>query len=183
MELKATLTPGETELIQKKPATSNSLAYDFYLKGNDYWARANAPLALEMYTKAISEDSIFASAYARRAFMHLHFYWLKLEGWLGHDTLAWEDIRKAYQLDPESIDAKLAEATFYYMIDRDYDKSIKILNELKGYAPNMAELYAYVSYNLRRQAKWEESINELKQGILLDPLNANYISNLLSELI
>jgi adenylate cyclase len=181
MELKATLTPRENEFIQRKPATTNSLAYDFYLQGNDYWARVDARLALEMYTKAISEDSIFASAYARRAFMHLHFCWLKIEGWPGHDTLAMEDIRKAYQLDPESIDAKLAEATYYYMIDRDYDRSIEILSELKEYAPNMAELYAYVSYNLRRQGKWEESISELKQGILLDPFNANYIRNLLQS--
>jgi len=176
--LKAKLTTRETELIQEKSPTTNQLAYDFYLKGNDYWSRYDAPLALEMYTKAISEDSLFAAAYGRRASMHSHFCWLKIEGWPGHDSLAWEDIRSGFQIDPESIDVKFAEAVYYYMIDRDYDRSIKILNELKEYAPNMAELYAYVSYNLRRQGKWEESINQLKQGILLDPLNANYIFNL-----
>jgi len=177
-ELKATLTSRETDLIREKATTTNSLAYDFYLKGNDYWSRVNAPLALEMYTKAISEDPLFASAYGRRASMHLHFCWLKIEGWYGHDSLAKEDIRKGFQLDPESIDVKFAEAVFHYIIDRDYDRSIKILSELKVYAPNMAELYAYVSYNLRRQGKMEESITELKQGILLDPFNANYIDNL-----
>jgi TolB-like protein len=176
-EINVFFTPEAKQKIETIP-TTDLTAYDFYLKGNDYWSRYNAPLALEMYTKAISEDTLFASAYARRAFMHLHFCWLKIEGWPGHDSLAKEDIRKAYQLDPESIDAKIAEATFYYMIDRDYDKAIKILNELKEDAPNMAELYAYVSYNLRRQGKWEESINELKKGISLDPLNANYIVNL-----
>ena len=179
-ELKATLTSRETDLIEKKPATSNSLAYDFYLKGNDYWAQYNAPLALEMYSKAINEEPLFASAYGRRASMHTHFCWLKIEGWLGHDSLARIDIQKGFQLDPESIDTKYAEAVYYYMIDRNYDRSIKILNELKKIAPNMGELYAYVSYNLRRLGKWEESIDEIEQGILLDPFNANYVSNIIS---
>ena len=179
-ELKTTLTSEETELIQNKPSTTNSMAYDFYLKGNDYWSRYEAALALEMYTKAISEDSLFAPAYGRRASMHLHFCWLKIEGWFGHDILAKKDIAKGFQLDPESIEVKYSEAIYYYMIDRDYERSLKILNELKQYAPNMAELYAYSAYNLRRQGKWEESINELKQGILLDPFNANYINNLSS---
>jgi tetratricopeptide (TPR) repeat protein len=42
----------------------------------------------------------------------------------------------------------------------------------------MADLYGYISYNLRRLGKWEESINELKRAIQLDPFNANYIYNL-----
>ena len=73
---------------------------------------------------------------------------------------------------------RFAEAVAYYQLDRNNDKSLKILTELKAIEPNMAELYAYSSYVLRRQGKIEESINELKRAIQLDPFNANYIDNL-----
>jgi TolB-like protein len=177
-ELKATLTSRETELIQKAPPTTNQLAYDFYLKGNDYWSKYEPLLALEMYSKAIKEDSLFTAAYTQRAKVHLYIFWNKDEGWQGHDFSGKQDIKKGLQINPESPEMKFAEAVAYYILDRDYDKSLKILKELKVVAPNMADLYAYSSYVLRRQGKLEESVSELKKGIQLDPFNANYINNL-----
>jgi TolB-like protein/AraC-like DNA-binding protein len=68
--LKATITPEEKQLIEKIP-TTNLTAYDFYQRGNDYRSKANIPLALDMYSKAIQEDSLFTSAYAKRAIIYL----------------------------------------------------------------------------------------------------------------
>jgi len=177
--LKATLTAKETSMIQNALDTTNQMAYDFYLKGKDYFSRFENLLALEMYSKAIEKDSLFTAAYAQRAKTHLYIFWNKDQGWEGHDLLGKEDIKKGLKLNPESSEIRFAEAVAYYMLDRDYDKSLKILTELKAVAPNMADLYAYTSYVLRRQGKHEESISELKKGIQLDPFNANYIDNLL----
>ncbi len=178
-ELKATLTSKEIDLIRNAPITTNQLAYDFYLKGNDYWSKFQVPLALDMYSKATQEDSLFTAAYAQRAIMHLYIYWQKLEeDWQDHVIKGREDIKKGLQLNPELTEMKFATAVAYYWIDRDYDKSLKILKELKAEAPNMADLHAFSSYNLRRQGKMEESIDEAKRGIQLDPFNANYIDNL-----
>jgi tetratricopeptide (TPR) repeat protein len=177
--LKATLTSKETSMIQNASKTTNQLAYDFYLKGKDYFSRYKSLLAIEMYSRAIKEDSLFTAAYALRAITHLYIFWNKDEGWQGHDLLGKEDIKKGLKLNPESSEIRFAEAVAYYMLDRDYDKSLKILTELKAVAPNMAELYAYTSYVLRRQGKLEESISELKTGTQLDPFNANYMDNLL----
>ena len=177
-ELKATLTSSETGLIQNTPITNNQLAYDFYLKGNDYLSKAERYLAVDMYSKAIQEDSLFISAYARRAQAHILIYWVKREGWQGHDFLGKEDIKKGLQLNPGSPEIRFAESIAYYQLDRNYDKSLKILTELKAEAPNMAGLYFYTACNLRRQGKWEESVSELKKGIQLDPFNANYFDNL-----
>jgi TolB-like protein/Flp pilus assembly protein TadD len=176
--LKATLTSKETNLIQNAPPTTNQLAYDFYLKGKDYWSRLETKLALDMYSKAIQEDSLFTAAYAQRARMHLYIYWEKYEGFQGHDLKAMEDIKRGLEINSESSEIKVAEAIAFYMLDRDYDKSLKILAELKTITPNMADLYANTAYNLRRQGKLEESVIELKKGIQLDPFNANYIDNL-----
>jgi TolB-like protein len=176
-ELKAIITPKEKQLIENTP-TADTLAYDFYLKGNDYWSKLNSLLALNMYSKAIQEDSLFAAAYAKRALMHLYIWWSKSEEWQGHDLNGKEDIERGEHLNPDLLDIKFVKAVAYYWLDRDYDKSIQILNELKTKAPNMADLYAFVSYNLRRQGKWEESVSEAKRSIQLDPFNANYITNL-----
>lgn len=176
--LKVTLTSQEAIQIQKAPLTDNQLAYDFYLKGNDYWSRFEASLALDMYTKAIQEDSMFVAAYAQRAIIHLYIFWNKEKGWQGHDLSGKEDINQGVKLNPESSEMKFAEAVASYMLDRDYDKSLKILMELKLVTPNIADLYAYSSYVLRRQGKLQESIKELNQAIQLDPFNANYRSNL-----
>jgi len=177
-KLKATLTSKENNLIKKAPSTTNQLAYDFYLKGNEYQSKSEPFLALDMYSKAILEDSLFTDAYARRAETHILIYWDKEEGWQGHDLKGKEDIEKGFQLNPESPEIKLAEAIAYYHLDRNYDKSLKILTELKIVLPNMADLYAYSSYVLRRQGKLEESISQAKQAIQFDPFNAGYIDQL-----
>ena len=177
--LKATLTSKETSMIQNASKTTNQLAYDFYLKGKDYFSKYKSLLAIEMYSRAIKEDSLFTAAYALRANAHLYIFWNKDEGWQGHDLLGKEDIKKGLKLNPESSEIRFAEAVACYMLDRDYKKSLRILTELKTVAPNMADLYAYTSFVLRRQGKLEEAIRELKTGIQLDPFNANYIDNLL----
>ncbi|MCJ7446514.1 MAG: hypothetical protein MUO72_02355 [Bacteroidales bacterium] len=179
-ELKATLTSKETTLIQNATPTTNQVAYDFYLKGNDYSSKLKADSALIMYTKAIQEDPLFAGAYAKRAKAHIYRYFTKNEGWQGHDLEAKEDIKMGLKLNPELTELKMTEAFGYYQLDRRYDDALKILTELKTKAPNIADLYAYTSYILRRQGKLEESIGEAKRSILLDPFHASYI-DILSE--
>jgi adenylate cyclase len=175
--LKTSISPEEKRLIDKK-TTTNLLAYDFYLRGNDYLSKMEFLLAIDMYSKAIREDSLFTAVYAKRAIAHSFFFWLRGEGWQGHDLKAKQDIEKGLRINPELPEIRFAEAVCYYHKNRNYDKALKILNELKSEAPHMADLYAYTSYVLRRQGKLEESKNELKQAIELDPFNASYYDNL-----
>ncbi|MDP4222156.1 MAG: tetratricopeptide repeat protein [Bacteroidota bacterium] len=175
--LKTSITPDEKRLIEKK-TTTNLLAYDFYLRGNDYLSKMEFLHAIDMYSKAIEEDSLFTAVYAKRAIAHSFFFWLRGEGWQGHDLKAKQDIDKGLRINPELPEIRFAEAVCYYHKNRNYDKALKILNELKAEVPHMADLYAYTSYILRRQGKLEESINELKQAIKLDPFNASYYDNL-----
>ena len=177
-ELKARLTPEETDLIRNATLTTNQLAYDFYLRGNDYFSKYEIFPALDMFSKAIEEDSLFTSAYAKRAIVHIFIVWDRLEGWKGHDVKAREDIMKGLQLDPESATIRFAEAVADYHLYRNYEEALGILSELKTIEPNEADLYAYTSFILRRQGKFDESINESEKSIQLDPFNATYIDNL-----
>jgi len=173
-ELKAKLTKKENDQIKSAPPTTDQLAYNFYLKGNDYFSKGEWSLALEMYTKAIQEDSLFATAFAKRAKTYSILYWTKNELIKNPYLKAKEDIKKGLQLNPALSELKLAQAISYYHLDREYDKALKILDELKKEAPNLADVYAYTAFIWKRQGKSEAAANELKHAMQLDPLNAGY---------
>ena len=64
--LEAKLTPIENEMIAKKP-TDNPAAYDYYLKGRDYYGRYNKQAnenAIKLFRKALEFDPNYAFAYA-----------------------------------------------------------------------------------------------------------------------
>jgi TolB-like protein len=174
-ELKAKLSSKEESLINNAASTTNQVAYDFYLKGNGFSLRLMPDSALKMFTNAIREDPYFAVAYAKRAKVHMYRYWTKNLGWQGHDQLAREDIIAGLKIEPELIELKMVEAFGLYQLDREYNDALKILNELKKKAPSIADLYAYTSYILRRQGKFEESIKEARLSLQLDPFHASYI--------
>ena len=64
-EIKVIITPEEEERINKIP-TNNLVAYDYYLKGLDFYNKAGGDLtyAMEYYKKAIEHDPEFAHPYA-----------------------------------------------------------------------------------------------------------------------
>jgi serine/threonine protein kinase/tetratricopeptide (TPR) repeat protein len=64
--LKAKLSPGEREMLNKKP-TENLKAYDYYLMGRNYYLRfrkQDNEHAIELYKKALELDPNYARAYA-----------------------------------------------------------------------------------------------------------------------
>ena len=105
--------------------------------------------------------------------------WLKEYEGLEDAPKAQSDIKKAFLLNPELPELKTAKAIENYMVNRKYDIALKTLHKLKEEFPNKADLYAYTSFILRRQGKWEKSINEMKLGLKLDPFNAWNIDNLI----
>jgi TolB-like protein len=174
--LKATITPEEEKLINKIP-TTNLTAYDFYQRGVDYLSKMNYPLALNMFSRAILEDSLYTAAYVRRAQVYIYIDQVKENDVRGYDIKAKVDIKKCITLSPDLPEVKLLKAIGYYHFDLDYENALKIIKELKTQTPNMADLYAYSSYVLRRHGRWKESLNEAKLSIDLEPFNVGYICN------
>jgi len=61
------LHPGELQLVRQQGATGNVTAYDFYLRGRQYfhtYDRGHLFIAKEMFEKAIEVDSDYALAYS-----------------------------------------------------------------------------------------------------------------------
>jgi TolB-like protein/Flp pilus assembly protein TadD len=177
-ELKIALSAEEVYHMDVSIPSSNPIAYDFYLKGNDYWSRFNAVLARDMYSRAIEEDSLFTIAYAKRAMMNFFLFWNRTDNWFESKSNGLRDLQRALELNPKLVEVRFVEAVKKYWIDREYNESIRLLNGLKKTAPNMADIYAWTAYNLRRQGKMYECLEELEKAIGMDPFNANYVQNL-----
>ena len=174
--LKSTLIHNGTDLHKNEVPTTNLIAYDYYLKANDYSTKYESFKAIDLYSKAIHEDPFFAVAYAKRAGEYLYLYWIKDEKLKDYDLRAQEDIKKGFSINPELPELKIAQASYYYYINRDYEKVLSIIADLKKITPNMPSLYSISSNILRRQGKWNESIIERERGLQFDPLDAKEIN-------
>ncbi len=130
--LKVSLTETEKESLQENP-TDNLKAYDFYMRGRESLnrrGRKNNEEAIQMFEKAISMDSNFASAFAGLAEAYSYMY-----EWYDGKTLWLEKSiecnQKALNLDPSSVEAKFGIAMVYF-----YQKR---LNESKSELENIVE--------------------------------------------
>jgi len=175
-ELKAVITPQEEDLIQQIP-TNNPLAYDYYLKGQQFSSDLKYDSAIDMYSKAIEQDPEFTLAYLGRAVKYARIYFTKgteygLSGdWKGFDRLAKEDLQMALKINPNLPEVKYVQADQLYRIDRNHDKALALLDEIKTQMPNNPAFFMLRGAILRRKGQWEESLKEHHKSILLDPLN------------
>lgn len=174
--LKVTLTTKEKDRIRSFSPVTSQLARDLYLHGIRYIKRAAWSPAIEMLSKAIQEDSLFAAAYAQRARVHLLLFY-NMGGEI-HKEQAKVDIQRGMQIDPELPEMQLARALSLYYIDLDYDQALKILEKLMKEMPSWSELYIYKAGILRWQDKWEESVDFYKTALKLDPFDGGAVYNL-----
>jgi len=113
--LKAKLSPEEKERIQQKP-TENLTAYDFYLKGRDYYYRytkLDNENAIELFKKALELDPDYALAYAGLGDAYcqrVHRFGFA-PGWLDS---AVEMSEKAISIDPGCAEAHKTLGLVYY---------------------------------------------------------------------
>jgi TolB-like protein/Flp pilus assembly protein TadD len=176
-KLKAVVTPQEEDLIRQNP-TNNTLAYDYYLKGRQYNADLKFDYAIDMFSKAIEQDSEFGLAYLKRAAVYSRIYFTKGKefnysvDWKGYDKLAKTDLEKALKINPDLPEVKYEQAELLYRLDRKYDKALDLLNDMKTQMPNNPLIYGLSSAILRRQGKWREALEDHEKRIQMDPLNA-----------
>lgn len=190
-ELKLTITPDEKALIEKVPS-SNSSAYNLYLKANDYRKdyektrnRSSYQTTVDLYNAAIAIDSAFAKAYTGLAFAFWNRYY--------YETYFEENYLDSCRVLAEkalSFDSLLDEAYYlkgqYYRVNGqgeealgNYDKALKInpnyfaAYERKGYLLNWV-LGDYVkglnnnhkALNLIRGKERSESLKDLGRDYL-----------------
>jgi len=176
--LEIKLLDNEIKALKAQP-TKNLEAYNYYLRGKDYHARAmiknEAHIAIQMYEKAVELDPNFAMAYSSlsRIRSWMHFY-----GYKDQLPFAREALDRARQLAPDLVETNLALGYYYYYGNRDYDKAIEHFTIAQRHEPNNAEVIQAIGLIWRRQGKWKQAEIQHEQAVELDPRNHTLLRTL-----
>jgi len=167
--LKAKLSPAEKELIEKKPTVSVT-AYDFYLRGRDYYYRYHKQdneNAIELFKTALELDPSYALAYAG-----LGDSYGQRVGKFGFST-DWLDSAITVSEKALSIDPQLAEA--YKALGLAYDFKGWVHKALEAYErsvqlnPNYDPAVGNIGFSNLRIGQFDEALRWMRRSLSHDP--------------
>jgi TolB-like protein/Flp pilus assembly protein TadD len=167
--LRVILSEKEKRALEKPP-TANVRAYDFYLRGRQFfhqWRRTSLVRAQEMFRHAIVLDPGYAQAYAGLAdcCAHLYTYWgCRPE----HLAQADEASRKALELGPELAEAHTARGRAVSLSKR-YDEAGREFETAIRLNPNLFETYFFYARLCRETGKLAEAVRLFEQASRLNP--------------
>ncbi len=179
--LKATLSPGEQERIERQP-TQNSEAYLLCLQAHEIFNRPDRrhddlARAESLYERAIQLDPKFALAQARLSQLESWSYYA-VEPVATRMQKARAAAAEALRLEPRLAEAHLAQGLIYYYLDRDYERALAELQTAQEDLPNDAVVFRLMAAIMRRQGNWAESNTQYEKAITLDPKDPILLENM-----
>jgi len=182
--LKATLTPNERKLIGRQ-LTSNAEAYEWFTRGRVLEqsmpvaaAKARYEEVIAAYTQAVERDPGFAQAWCQLSGMHGLMYWFGgVDPSPERRALAAAALQQAQKLAPEAPETRVAEGTFRYFCDNDWQGALDKFAAAEPDLPNDAQLHYRIAVAHRRLGQWAEAIRRFERSAELNPKDlANSIS-------
>ncbi len=176
LALDITLLEPQRRAIWARP-TEDLEAYDYYLRGNDDYARRfveeEARSAVEMYERAVELDNEFAHAYAALA---RALVWLNQQfGRGGTLPRARAAVDEALRLAPDLADAHMALGDYHYYGRLDFEQALQQYEWVRRRQPSNSDALALIAWIQRRQGEWEGSIVTAQRALELDPLNSVWL--------
>jgi tetratricopeptide (TPR) repeat protein len=165
------LTEDERKSIAFAP-TDNVEAYDYRLRGSEYFARATKEAvaqARQMYEKAIELDPEFSVAYVDLGWTYVSDWAFK---W-GQDPDA--AIGKAFELAQKALSLDDSLPGAYRLLGslcawrKEYDDSVTALEKAIALDPNDAESYAALSRTQAFSGKPKDAVELMEKAIRLNP--------------
>ena len=167
--LKIELSDEEKHALEKTPTTSIE-AYDFYLRGRQFFYRNKRQYiqhAIEMFSRAIEKDSGYALAYAGRSDCHSYFYWYY--GMSASDRQqAQDDSAKALELAPDLSEAHAARG-LALAINEQYEEAEKAFERAVALNRELFEAYYFYARTCFVQGKYEEAKDLFLEASRVDP--------------
>lgn len=169
--LKITLSKEEKNNL-KKIKTQNITAYDYYMRGRDYYYTAHhdkVQLSIPMFRKAIQTDPNFTLAYVGLAdsYSQLYMYFERTESNLNEALLA---SKKALELDPNLADSHSSRAIALSQNKQftEAEKEFEIAIQLN---PRLYQAYYEYARMFKSLGKHIESVELFKKASLIEPDN------------
>jgi TolB-like protein/predicted Zn-dependent protease len=174
-QLDTKLSGSEKQELAAKP-TNSSEAYDAYLRGLAFSERAEGLYSdlqdgIQAFETAVRLDANFAIAWARLAQAHCTLFFNATDASAARRDAARKALDSAMRLQPGLLETQLAEAYYYYMVERDYDHARNIFEQIRVRSPNNSEAARALALISRRQGRWDESLRRFDEAIELDPRN------------
>jgi TolB-like protein/Tfp pilus assembly protein PilF len=185
-QLQGKLSPKEKSAISERP-TADLAAYDLYLRAKEliYDSEFNPSRrrealfkAVQLLDQAIARDPAFLLAYCQLAYVHDQIYLYNFDHTETRLALAETSVKAAVQLEPDSGETHLAQASHSYWGYLNYDRAREELAKAQRALPNNTRIFLILGFIDRRQGRWDEAIRNLERAVDLDPRNASTISNL-----
>ncbi len=174
-ELEIRLLPEKQDQLSKD-LTSNTEAYDLYLKANQLLVNRKAveiEEAIELYSQAIELDSQFAAAFARRAIAYdLLDTYGNIERQEMLDNMR-RNIDRALLIDSELVWAYAA-LGIYHINNDNHEEAHIALHKAYELAPGDPEILIWYSWVVH---EWDDTIELVERAYEIDPFNALVIYN------
>jgi len=188
--LRATLSPQEKARIEEHP-TSNMAAFDLYLRAKELiesYLNAEEPKesfleATRLLEEATTRDPGFVLAYCYAARAHDLLYFFDLDPTPARAARGQVAAETALRLQPESAEAHLSMADYYFRCQRDYAQADKELALARPGLPNSTAFFNLSGYIHRRQGRWQDAERDFKRGVELDPRNVTAVNLLVDTYV
>ncbi len=167
----ALATP-ELDSLSRIP-TANLEAYDFYLRGNEFYPRSTQPAdisrAIEMYEKAIGLDPEFALAHVKLGQANLSMYWFFHDRTPARVARAKVAVDAAVRVAPQLPETSLVLGYYHYYGCKDYLQALEQFTVAGRSRPNDSSLLAATGFIQRRLGLWNEALRNIRKAAELDP--------------
>lgn len=167
--LEVTLTPKERRAIQYV-ATSNALAYDFYLRGRRFFysmTKRNFHHAVRLYNQAIEQDPNYALAYAGIADAHALLFQYG-ESTPENARMANEASSKAIELDPDSAEAH-ASYGMALSLNKRHDEAEREFETAIMLNGALFEAHYFYARDCLAQGKFEKAARLFADAVRVNP--------------
>lgn len=179
LEVRATLTPGESGNLQAKRPV-NPEAYEAYLRGRNEMGKQRRDAiksSAQYFQKAIDLDPLYAPAYAGLADafnLMANYFVLPPENVFPRAEAA---ARKALELDPSLGEAHAALAVAMQHYEWDWPASEAEHKKALAVAPGLSVVHLRYAEFLSNSGRHEEALHEISRAQQLDPLSLVVASN------
>jgi TolB-like protein len=179
------LSADEARSLSRRP-TASVEAYDLFLQARQWLNSAQLTdetdvKAQELLEQAIELDPQFALAYALLADAHGGLYWFKDRSPARLAAMK-EAIDRAFELQPDLVEARVALAQYYYRGFYDYPSAIEQLEIAVESMPNDSQLHHEIGLTLRRLGRFSESIAAFERASRLDPSSENHLAEMMDTI-